>query len=151
MPGKRIVFCTFGTLGDLHPFIALARELKRRGHSPVVATTATYRARVEAAGVAFHPVRPDLDLTDPAMLRRAVNRWDGARYIACELIFPYLRETYEDTAAAAHDADLLVTHARTLRLPVCEESGPALGIGRSGACRPVFGPRPMRVRRLPFL
>jgi rhamnosyltransferase subunit B len=114
MAGKRIVFCTFGSLGDLHPFIALARELKRRGHSPVVATTASYRARVEAAGIEFHPVRPHLDVSDQAILRRAMDRWDGARYIACELIFPYLRESYEDTAAAVRGADLLVTHSVAL-------------------------------------
>ncbi len=110
----RIVLCTFGSLGDLHPIVALARELTRRGHSAVVATTPSYRARVEAAGVAFHPVRPDLDITDPSILRRAMHPRDGLRYILCELLMPYLRESYEDTASAIKGADLLVTHPVTL-------------------------------------
>ena len=36
MTGKRIVFCTLGSLGDLYPILALAREMKRRGHSPAL-------------------------------------------------------------------------------------------------------------------
>jgi UDP:flavonoid glycosyltransferase YjiC (YdhE family) len=42
MTGKRIVFCTFGSLGDIHPILALAREMKRRGHSPVSATSPVF-------------------------------------------------------------------------------------------------------------
>lgn len=114
MPGKRIVLCTFGSLGDLYPIMALGRELKRRGHSPVIATTACYRTRVEAAGIEFHAVRPDIDVSDPELLRRAMDYRDGTRYIACELVFPYLRESYEDTAAIARGADLLVTHPITV-------------------------------------
>lgn len=39
---------------------------------------------------------------------------DGARYIVCELVLPYLRESYEDTEAIARGADLLITHPVTL-------------------------------------
>ena len=47
----RIVFTTWGSLGDLHPFLALAVELKRRGHAPVVATLPAWRDNVERVGV----------------------------------------------------------------------------------------------------
>jgi len=33
---KRILFSTVGSLGDLHPHIGLALELKRRGHAVTV-------------------------------------------------------------------------------------------------------------------
>jgi rhamnosyltransferase subunit B len=114
MPGKRILLCTFGSLGDLYPILALAIELKRRGHLPVVATLPGYRDRVHAAGVRFHGVRPDIDVSDSSILPRAMHPRDGARYILCELLLPYLRESFEDTAVAAHDADLIVTHPVTL-------------------------------------
>ncbi len=48
MSGKRVVFCTFGSLGDLYPIVALAREMKHRQHSPVIATSPAYRKLVEA-------------------------------------------------------------------------------------------------------
>ena len=56
----RIVLNTFGSLGDLHPYLALALGLQRRGHQPVIATSAIYRAKVEALGLAFAAVRPDV-------------------------------------------------------------------------------------------
>jgi rhamnosyltransferase subunit B len=114
MPGKRIVFCTFGSLGDIYPVLALAREMKSRGHSPIVATTPVYRPLIERQEIAFHPVRPDIDVSDPAILTRAMDRRTGSRYIICDVIIPSLRESYQDTAAVAADADLLVTHPVTL-------------------------------------
>lgn len=114
MNGKRIVLCTFGSLGDIYPFLAIAEEMKRRGHSPVIATTPVYRSLIEGKGILFHPVRPDIDVSDPNILRRAMDRRTGGRYIVCDLILPALRESYEDTAKVATHADLLVTHPMTL-------------------------------------
>jgi Glycosyltransferase family 28 N-terminal domain len=61
MTGKRIVFCTFGPLGDIYPLLALARELRLRGHWPVIATSPTYRGLIESKNIGFHPVRPDIN------------------------------------------------------------------------------------------
>ena len=88
MSGKRIVFCTFGSLGDLYPLLALAREMKHRGHSPVVATSPAYRSLIEAEKIAFHPVRPDIDISDPSILRRVMDRRTGGRYLFCDLSCP---------------------------------------------------------------
>lgn len=110
MSGKRIVFCTFGSLGDLYPLLALAREMKHRGHIPVVATSPAYRRLIEAEKIAFHPVRPDVDISDPSILRRVMDRRTGSRYLFCDIILPALRDSYEDTAQIATDADLLVIH-----------------------------------------
>ena len=126
MPAKKIVFCTFGSLGDLYPILAVAAGMKRRGHAPTVATSRCYRELVESRGIDWHDVRPDVDVTDPARLRLAMDRRTGMKYILNTMIFPGLRDSYEDTAAAVRDADLMVTHpvtlsaflvARKLRLP----------------------------------
>jgi rhamnosyltransferase subunit B len=114
MTGKRIVFCTFGSLGDLYPFLAIARELKRQGHVPVIATTPVYRPLVEAEGVAFHPVRPDIDVNDPAILRRVMHRRTGGRYVVGDILLPALRDSFMDTADAAEGAELLVVHPMAL-------------------------------------
>ncbi len=45
---KRVVLTAVGSLGDLHPYIAIALGLKARGHEAVVATSACYREKVEA-------------------------------------------------------------------------------------------------------
>jgi UDP:flavonoid glycosyltransferase YjiC (YdhE family) len=112
MTGKRIVFATFGSLGDLHPYIAIARELARRGHRPVITSFAEFREIVEAAGVGFAPMRPDMvgfgDRT--AMMERLIDPRRGPEIMVREMFMPHLRESYEDLARACRDADLLVTH-----------------------------------------
>jgi rhamnosyltransferase subunit B len=55
---KRVVFSTWGSFGDLHPFMALALELQARGYQSVIATSPLYREKVEAEGIAFHSYLP---------------------------------------------------------------------------------------------
>jgi rhamnosyltransferase subunit B len=51
---------TFGSLGDLHPYIAVGIGLRDRGHRVTIATSEGYRAKIEGEGLNFHPVRPDM-------------------------------------------------------------------------------------------
>src|ERR1041384_7812336 len=62
--GKRIVISTFGSFGDIHPYVAIALELKARGHKPVIATSEIYREKMDAIGIEFQPVRPDMPSYD---------------------------------------------------------------------------------------
>ncbi len=111
---RRIVLTTLGSLGDLHPFIAIGLGLKARGHEVVLATGECYRHKVEALGLGFRPLRPDSDfVTDPEVMRRGMDpRW-GSVWIIRELVLPALRNSYEDTLTAAEGADLLVSHPLT--------------------------------------
>lgn len=47
----RALILTLGTRGDLELFLGLARELRRRGHDVVVATSGFHASRVSAAGI----------------------------------------------------------------------------------------------------
>jgi UDP:flavonoid glycosyltransferase YjiC (YdhE family) len=62
MSSRHIVLTTFGSFGDLHPHIALALELQRRGHRATIATSAMYQANGEALGLGVFTGlwRPDL-------------------------------------------------------------------------------------------
>jgi rhamnosyltransferase subunit B len=53
----KIVLATIGSLGDLHPMIALGLELNSRGHEITVAAMGSYRENIEAAGFRFMPKR----------------------------------------------------------------------------------------------
>ena len=116
----KIVFATFGSLGDLHPYIAIAQELKRRGHHPSIATFAEYREAVEAAGVGYSPMRPDMGRfgDQAAMMGRLIDPWRGPGLMVRELFMPHLAESYEDLARACDGADLLVTHPLTFTGPL---------------------------------
>ncbi len=52
----RFAIVTLGSLGDLHPFLEIAVELKRRGHDVELLTSPRFETRVQARGVAFHPI-----------------------------------------------------------------------------------------------
>jgi len=54
--GRKIVINTIGTLGDLHPLIAVALELKSLGHEPVFATSHDYVEKLEKSGFEVHGI-----------------------------------------------------------------------------------------------
>jgi UDP:flavonoid glycosyltransferase YjiC (YdhE family) len=112
--GRRIVLTTVGSLGDLHPYLAIALGLKGRGHEAIVATSACYRSKVVALGLGYRALRPDSDtVSDPAAMARFMHhRWGTARCLR-EYILPVVRASFEDTLAAAEGADLLVAHTIT--------------------------------------
>jgi rhamnosyltransferase subunit B len=111
---RRIVLTTFGSLGDLHPFIAVALGLQEHGHEAIIATSAYYRQKIEALGIGFRAVRPDHPAPeiDPDLMRRIMDRRTGSEFVIREFM-SVLRESYEDTLAAAEGADLLVSHMLT--------------------------------------
>lgn len=125
MDSKRIVLTTIGSLGDLHPYMAIALELKARGHEAVLATNELYRSNAEAAGISFHPVRPDTSSLSPEqakeIVRLGMNRPQGTKYIICELVLPHLKDSYEDLMQAVQGADLLVTHPIIFAGPIVAE------------------------------
>ena len=50
---RTVLLATFGSLGDLHPFIAVGQALRTRGVEARIATSAEYRPAVEGAGLQF--------------------------------------------------------------------------------------------------
>ncbi|HBL11462.1 MAG TPA: glycosyltransferase [Cyanobacteria bacterium UBA11162] len=114
--GKHIVLTTFGSLGDLHPYIAIALELQARGHRCVIATEERYRSKIEAQGLEFHPVRPnglpDIE-KDWEFFQHLMDCQRLIEYGICYLLMPHLRASYIDLMEAVREADLLVTHPLT--------------------------------------
>lgn len=130
-PARKIVIATFGSLGDLHPFVALGRALAREGFTPVIAASGGYADYIKGEGLGFAPIRPDAgDITT----RLGIDLGEIARRMAADdsylfdtLIFPHLRESYDDLMAASEGAVAIVAHtlafsarlvAETRRLPL---------------------------------
>lgn len=90
---KRIVIATFGSLGDLNPYIAIALELERRGHRPLIVTTDFHRDALESEGIDFAPMRPSAaQMGDPAeLVRRLFHPTKGPEYLIRDLVMPHTR------------------------------------------------------------
>jgi rhamnosyltransferase subunit B len=121
MRRPRVLLATFGSLGDLHPMVALAGGLASAGFDVRIASSALHRARVESAGIEFVAIRPDVTPDDATLTRRVLDRWRGPAVLVRELMMRPLRETYDDLAAAAHDADLLLAGEIVYAAPLVAE------------------------------
>ncbi|HZG51574.1 MAG TPA: nucleotide disphospho-sugar-binding domain-containing protein, partial [Pyrinomonadaceae bacterium] len=122
----KIVLSTFGSFGDIHPYVAVALELKARGHHPVIATSEIYREKTGALDLEFHPVRPDVPSYDEPeeisrLLETLMNARTGTEEVFNTMIIPHLRDIYDDLNAAARGADLLVTHPLSIPAPLIVE------------------------------
>jgi rhamnosyltransferase subunit B len=104
----KIVLATFGSLGDLHPKIALGIELKRRGHNVTIAAMEFYREKVGMTGLGFAPMAPHLD-PETDIAKELMDQNTGTEMILRHLIMPSLPEMYDDLVSATAGADLLVT------------------------------------------
>ena len=113
-----------GTLGDVHPYVAMGIGLVARGHQVTVATAAPYRAMVEREGLAFHSVRPNLAPSSFSVdvARRTHDRKSGTSYLLRTLVLPHVDEMYADLTDACGNADLLVVHPIMFAAPVVAEA-----------------------------
>jgi len=105
----KITVATFGSLGDLHPKIAIAKELNRRGHDVSVAAMETYRERIEPLGLGFSPMAPHINPDDREFVREMMHERRGSEKIIREVILGNLRPMYADLMRAVEGADMLVS------------------------------------------
>jgi hypothetical protein len=118
---KHIVVATVGSLGDLHPCLALGRELSQNGHRVTIATTPYYRSKVEGLGLSFSSMRPDWDPTDTKLIRSCEDLRRGLEVLYREMLLPELNHMYLDLLSVAEDADLLIAGELVYAAPLAAE------------------------------
>ena len=120
----RIVLSNIGTYGDINPLIALALELKRRGHTPIMALPGVYQSRIAPIGLEFHAIRPDIDPTNNVLVEMVYDIKHGTEHGLRDFLFPSLRQTYDDLLDAATNparADLLLLGELNYAGPIVAE------------------------------
>ena len=158
----RIVLSSFGTLGDIHPLIALSLELQRRGHVPVLAVPELFRPKIVSLGLEFAPVGPILDPEDNRLVAMLMDIRKGTERTLREILFPAIRQSYSELLAAVEasgGADLMLAGELVYQAPlVAEVTGipwashvlaPLSFFSRYDA--PVLPPYPMLARLQPAL
>lgn len=113
----KIVLSAAGSAGDIFPMIALAAELRARGHAPVMATQAEYRSLIEEQGVGFRALRPSqedveraLGVDTPKLVRLTTHPSSGLEFAVKRIAMPFLVSSYQDMREACQDAQLVITH-----------------------------------------
>ncbi|MBA2606117.1 MAG: glycosyltransferase family 1 protein [Acidobacteria bacterium] len=105
----KIVLATFGSLGDIHPMIALGIELQRRRHTIVFAAMELYRERIDALQFEFCPLRPNVNPEDKELARALMDAKSGTERLILDVLMPNLMPMYEDLSEAVKGADVLIS------------------------------------------
>lgn len=153
----RFAIITYGSQGDIRPFVALGKGLLRAGHSVVFPADREFRALIERHGLEYRPLSGDLravtgagiadDLfrkgADPVTMTRTMVRLGQEHSLA------WTKEYWD----AATGADVIVTSGLAIYvgIAVAEKLGlPVVGVGLQPlAPTRAFPPPFMPPRRLP--
>lgn len=117
----RILIASIGSRGDVHPYLALGRELIRRGATVTMATSVCYRELIERHGLGFAPLRPEAGWDDLEFMRKVMSARQGPDFLIKRFMMPAVRDMYADLEGPAAVSDLLVSHVLTYAVPVIAE------------------------------
>ncbi len=121
----KILVHTLGSSGDFNPFMALALELRRRGHDIHWAVGPHSAEKARALGFSATVSGPDPDW-DSEMMHRLLTAHptEPVRILFQEALIPAIRPAFESLEPLAREADLLLSHTIQLAAPaVVERTG----------------------------
>jgi UDP:flavonoid glycosyltransferase YjiC (YdhE family) len=89
----------------------------------MIATSEVYREKIQAEGIEFAAVRPDVGelLGQTEFLNKLWDAKHGSKYLLRDYLLPRVEEGFEDLSAACEGADLLLTHAAAYAGPIVAE------------------------------
>ena len=114
----RILLHTLGSSGDFNPFIAIALELKRRGHEPCFAVQPAHVRSLNALGLEAIGVGPDVDPQSP-LYRRLLqpSLTEPIDVLFREMLIPAIQPATELLTPLVKECDLFITHTLQLAAP----------------------------------
>jgi len=125
----KIALLTLGTRGDVQPFIALGKALKKRGHNVVLGAPENFRSWIEDHGLAYRSI--GVDMQDFVQSLEARKVMAGSAFAMARMwrqtIVPLTRRSLDAIWETARDADVIVYHPKTAgAVDVAEATGAAL-------------------------
>jgi UDP:flavonoid glycosyltransferase YjiC (YdhE family) len=114
----KALLSTLGTHGDLNPFLAIGRALKRRGHDVTLLVNPAYRRAVERAGLGCRDLGEPWEPRDIASQPKLMDPRTGTAAVL-EMIATHADRTFDDTdrAVEAVRPDVMLAHHVCVTLP----------------------------------
>jgi rhamnosyltransferase subunit B len=107
-----MVLVTIGSLGDLHPFIAIGIALKQRGHRVLLAIPEDHLAKARAAGLDAQAIMPSFETIRQTMgvdsHDAAVRIMSDQRYLMDKVLMPSVADSVAALDPLLESADLVV-------------------------------------------
>jgi sterol 3beta-glucosyltransferase len=113
----RIVILTLGSRGDVQPYIALARQAIKKGHSAIICTGKTFEKLITDNGVEFAETETDLmamlETKEGQMILKSAAKhpFKTKKYLDT-VISPAFRKTLEQFWQAMQGADIVIYHPK---------------------------------------
>lgn len=118
----RVLLLTSGTRGDVQPFVALGRGLRREGFNVRLCAHARFQGFVEGHGLEYaHMDDGLLELAD-TQGGRALTEGKGNVFAAVRAMQPVFARTLRDAEHAAEGCDLIVYHPKAMAGPSLAEA-----------------------------
>jgi MGT family glycosyltransferase len=120
------LFTPLGSHGDVHPSIAIALELARRGHRCTIATNPHFQSLIEGVGLGFAPLGEKQALRDAAQTPGVMREYSATTHLIRKLLLPQLPRAIADFDATLRTLkpDVAVLHPLALGAPqVCAKHG----------------------------
>jgi rhamnosyltransferase subunit B len=114
----RIVLNSFGSYGDVYPYVGLGKALQARGHHVTLALPGYYVPVVEREGLAARAVGPIVDPDDRARIAAVMDPSKGPERLLRDWVIPEVRGTYGELRDASVGADVIVSHPAAYAGPI---------------------------------
>ncbi|WP_188527609.1 glycosyltransferase [Sinisalibacter lacisalsi] len=126
----KILIMSYGTRGDVQPYLALGRGLQARGHAVTIATAGRFEGFVTSHGLGFAPLSDEmLAVLDTPQGREMLENTENALQSLFRMVSmlpqvgPMQRALVEDcwAAAEATQPDLILFHPKAYAAPAIAE------------------------------
>jgi len=125
MTGPKLILATVGSLGDLHPFLAIGQALLARDARPVLAVPLDHVPKCRDAGLEAEPILPSFDelgratgLDDEEIVRKVMA---DTNFLVNEILLPPLNDSVERLLNIASEADAVIGSIFALAAPIAAE------------------------------
>jgi rhamnosyltransferase subunit B len=109
----RCLIAAFGSTGDIHPYLAVGRELRRRDHEVVCLANPHFEERIRGAGLEFVPLGTAEEYRAALRDPRLMHRTRAARFLVRDLVRRCVPEMVEFVRSQRRDGDTVVIASAT--------------------------------------
>lgn len=115
----KAVIMTLGSRGDVQPYVALAKEMKKRGHEAIICTGESFKGFIEENGIKFAKVYLDIMAMVKTPEGKAVLEGGSQNVLKTikltkEVLNPAFRKSFNDFWQNAQGADVIIYHPKAL-------------------------------------
>jgi sterol 3beta-glucosyltransferase len=105
---KRIVILTYGSRGDVEPFVALGHRLMLEGYSVCLVAPKPFVAFANEYGLEFSAIESDPDELGQMFANQAGINWFKMISSMAQHVMPIARDAFRTIKTAAQDADMII-------------------------------------------